>query len=100
MTLRKDALDLVDDERTRQDAKWGPQRHGLTVWMTVLVEECGEVSERILALRNAEDPSKRAAIIVGLEEEATQVAAVAVAMLEHIMEEASQDAPFPDEVWQ
>ncbi len=100
MTLLGDALGLVRDERHKQDEKWGPQRHGLPVWLTVLTEECGEVSERILALRSETDPEKRAAIAWQLRQEATQVAAVAVALLEHIMEEASQDEPFPNEVWQ
>ncbi len=100
MGLLNDALGLVCDERKRQDEKWGQQRHGLPVWLTVLTEECGEVSERILALRSEQDAERRAAIAWQLRQEATQVAAVAVAMLEHIMEEASQDAPFPAERWQ
>ena len=100
MTLTSDALDEIRAERRRQDQKWGTQRHGLTVWQTVLTEEVGEVSQLILALRSEKQPQKRANIVNALQHEICQVAAVATAMLEHAIEENSQDDPFPDEQWE
>jgi hypothetical protein len=46
-------LEDIDDERRRQDAKWGEQNHDLTVWLTVLAEEVGEAGD---ALPGAADP--------------------------------------------
>lgn len=46
-------LEDIDDERRRQDAKWGEQNHDLTVWLTVLAEEVGETGE---ALPGVADP--------------------------------------------
>lgn len=36
------------DERGRQDAKWGIQKHPLEKWLAILVEEVGEVAKAIL----------------------------------------------------
>ncbi len=65
-------LQRIQDERDRQDIKWGAQRHlAQETWLTILVEEVGEVAESILE----GDP-------VGYSKELVQVAAVAVAALE------------------
>lgn len=58
-------------ERTRQDEKWGQQDHDEDRWLTILVEEVGEVAKAI----QDDDP-------INYLEELTQVAAVAVAALE------------------
>lgn len=39
-------LKEVDDERVRQDDKWGEQSHPLDTWLTVLAEEVGELARR------------------------------------------------------
>jgi len=79
---RDQALAAISAERDRQQAKWAGQ-HGwgsgdcsgdgvaLTVKLTVLAEEFGEVARAVLE----RDP-------VALEAELVQVAAVACAMLE------------------
>ncbi len=65
-------LQAIRDERDRQDAKWGSQRMlPQATWLTILVEEVGEVAESILE----EDHENYA-------KELVQVAAVAVAALE------------------
>ncbi len=65
-------LQAIQDERDRQDAKWGSQRDlAQETWLTILVEEVGEVAESILE----GDPE-------GYAKELIQVAAVAVAALE------------------
>ena len=72
-------LDVLE-ERQRQDEKWGAQRHGGNLWLTILVEEVGEVSR---ALLEDSGPSL-------LRHELVQVAAVCRAWVEHI-EEALED---------
>jgi NTP pyrophosphatase (non-canonical NTP hydrolase) len=63
-------------ERGRQDAKWGEQNHHPFLWLTVLMEEVGELAEAAL---HGEFGGPAAS---GLRSEAIQVAAVAVAMVE------------------
>lgn len=67
----------VAAERARQDAKWGVQRHDPARWHLILSEEVGEVAEAILKGGPVE-----------AFEELVQVAAVAVAWLEHMIEES------------
>ena len=43
----KDILQLIKDERARQDAKWGPQHHDDGTWLLILIEEVGERIEGI-----------------------------------------------------
>ncbi len=64
-------LQAIKDERDRQDVKWGVQRHGASMWMTILMEEVGEAAKSSLE-----------GDTVGYAEELVQVAAVAVAALE------------------
>jgi hypothetical protein len=81
---REQALAAISAERDRQQAKWAGKHdwgHGdcsgdgmaLTVKLTVLAEEFGEVARAILE----RDPE-------GLLREATQVGAVACAILESL----------------
>lgn len=71
---------LVQNERDRQDAKWGNQRHDFRIWATILSEENGEVSKAALEyyFENAG--------IEEMEEELIQCAAVCKAIWEHIQE--------------
>lgn len=66
-----DPLQLIMEERARQDEKWGEQNHGQLYWLGILVEEVGELAK---------------ALIEGKDDEAgkelTQVAAVAVQWME------------------
>jgi hypothetical protein len=84
-------LEDIDDERRRQDAKWGEQNHDLTVWMTVLGEEFGETCHASLHYRaaagraeNVEGDTDPAAWLEKVRKEAIQTAAVAVAIVEFI----------------
>jgi NTP pyrophosphatase (non-canonical NTP hydrolase) len=63
-------------ERIRQDEKWGEQNHDPFTWLTILMEEVGELSQAALHTRYG---GKAAA---GLREEAVQVAAVALSFIE------------------
>jgi NTP pyrophosphatase (non-canonical NTP hydrolase) len=75
------------EERARQEDKWGVQRHSWPIWIAVLTEEIGEVSEAALHLhfggvKTLED----------LRVELVQSIAVAVAIVEHIDELTAAEA--------
>lgn len=63
-------------ERGRQDAKWGEQNHHPIDYLAILVEEVGELAQAALKARFEGDDSDR------IREEAVQVAAVALAIVE------------------
>ena len=78
--MNENVLQAIQDERDRQDAKWGSQRHlPPETWLTILVEEVGEVAESILE----HDPNNYVLELV-------QVAAVAVAALESHREQVEE----------
>lgn len=66
-------FELINLERDKQDAKWGPLPRHLSdvVWLTVLVEEVGECAQAMLK-RDWDN----------LKLEIIQVATVAIAWLE------------------
>lgn len=41
----KKFIDMVQQERKRQDAKWGKQTHSLLHWLAILTEEHGEFAK-------------------------------------------------------
>lgn len=69
------------DERERQKEKWGMQRHDWGWWAAILGEEYGEACQEMLRnhFGNKDNLSE-------LREELIQVAAVAVAIVEHVDE--------------
>lgn len=78
------AMNLVIQERDRQDAKWGPQGHAPERYLTILTEEVGEVAQAILhdIYGGKAKGTYKTEII--------QVAAVALAMIELL--ERQEDA--------
>lgn len=66
-------LDKIARERHRQDLKWGEQNHTDERWLTILVEEVGELAKEIYEGNKAD-----------LTDELVQVAAVAIVWLEAI----------------
>jgi len=64
-------LNAIAVERTRQDTKWGEQNHDPHKWVTILMEEVGEVARAVLD-EKPKDYTK----------ELVQVAAVCVVALE------------------
>jgi hypothetical protein len=116
MTMSEHVRGIYRDiatERQRQQDKWGTQRHdtipaaAFPVWVVILSEEVGELSERVLqyrqyqinsveSIRNPSDLTQALDTINRREsrlalqrmrDEAIQCAAVAVSMIEHIDEE-------------
>lgn len=73
-------LDLVAEERKRQDKKWGEQNHHPMEWLAILGEEVGEANKA--ALEAHFDGYERTGNLSDYREELIQVAAVAVAMVE------------------
>ena len=75
---RQEALQLINQERDRQDAKWGEQNHNLSDWLVILGEEYGEACEASLEVKFGKGN------IADFRSEIVQVAAVAVAILEYL----------------
>lgn len=72
-------------ERQRQDEKWGVQNHEPEWWLTILMEEVGELAQAILEThfdKNPEHLTKGG--IMNIRKEAVQCAAVAMALIECI----------------
>ncbi|TXH19720.1 MAG: hypothetical protein E6R03_00125 [Hyphomicrobiaceae bacterium] len=74
------AVELIQDERRRQDDKWGTQANAISVWLTVLMEEVGELSEAALHAQFGGPAANNVRM------EATQVAAVAQALLQAVLD--------------
>ena len=89
----EDILKEVAEERDYQVELWGVQRHDFPVWMTVLGEEFGEACQALLEARRIPERSDaHKAALIPLRKELIQVAAVAVAAVEHLDEEIHRDA--------
>ena len=110
MNCQNILVDIVE-ERQRQREKWGTQRHDFSVWHVVLAEEAGELAQEILNFRRynalvqqAEEKApdaligaldsinrgERHAALKRMRVESVQCAAVAVTMIEHIVEELAR----------
>ena len=72
------ALSDILEERARQDAKWGEQNHDPFTYLTILMEEIGELSQAALHNRFGGKHGEFSHV----REEAVQTAAVAVAIVE------------------
>lgn len=82
MTKKKyeELVEEIITERIRQDQAWGAQEHTLPEWLTILVEEVGELAAAILGVRFGNDDH----IELDWRKEAISVAAVVVSMLEQV----------------
>lgn len=77
----------VELERARQDNKWGEQNHSPLVWLPILLEEVGEVSEALNEWsfgKDQEEARKQ------YRTELIEVAAVAVAAVEALDRHGSE----------
>jgi hypothetical protein len=102
------ALELVLEERRRQDELHGPahlRRIPSGTWLAVLLEETGEAARALLesggpmvGSRGSFDVARRGAGVEGFDlvAELVQVAAVAVAWLEAIGAEAAERCSWPE----
>ncbi len=74
-------LSEVFAERKAQDARFGEQNHDPAVYLSILVEEVGEVAQDINDATHGDEDSPRVCLLAA-RAELVQVAAVAVAMIE------------------
>lgn len=77
-TQKAAALTSIICERQRQDEKWGEQNHDPFTYIAVLIEEVGEFAQAALHHRFGGREA------FGMRQEAVQVAAVALAIIECI----------------
>lgn len=82
-SLRVGILLDIDDERNRQNHKWGKQRHDNGKWLQILVEEVGEVAQAM----QKENGWGKDTDASDLYTELIHVAAVAVSIAEQVKEE-------------
>lgn len=75
------AWEAILAERTRQDEQWGVQNHHPAYWLAILGKQVGQFGSAIL---NREWWHDREGATVILRNEAVQVAAVALAIIECI----------------
>jgi NTP pyrophosphatase (non-canonical NTP hydrolase) len=87
MELKTRVLIDIDDERTRQDTKWGIQRHDYGTWLQILIEEVGEVAQ---AMQKAKGWGKESDAS-DLYTELIHVSAVSAAIAEQVREEQQRD---------
>lgn len=73
--VRQQIYALIEQERARQNEKWGEQNHQPPLWVAILGEEFGEVCENSSTVNPDWSDYKK---------ELIQVAAVAVQMIECI----------------
>lgn len=73
----------VFEERQRQNAKWGIQRHDMGEWMKILMEEVGEACQAM----QKDTKQYKVTDASNLKKELIQVSAVALAMAEQAEEE-------------
>lgn len=88
------AIAMIVAERRRQDDKFGKQDHDPSWWMVIMGEEFGETCQAVCEYRWAEahpDHAGRQDRIAHAVEEASQVAAVGVAMIQSIIRDEWRD---------
>lgn len=69
-------IEEIKAERERHEIKWGQQNHDGPLYLTILMEEVGEVAHAILEARFGSNKPEE------IRKELIQVAAVAIAMIE------------------
>jgi NTP pyrophosphatase (non-canonical NTP hydrolase) len=74
--VQQHAVEDVLAERRRQEEKWGEQNHDPFTYLTILVEEVGELAQAALHAKFGGHAATK------LREEAIHVAAVALAIVE------------------
>jgi len=80
--IARDAIYDVVEERRRQDELWGEQNHEPIIWLGILMEEVGELSQQIIESQHFKNRLKEDFNFTSMREEAVQVAAVALAIVQ------------------
>lgn len=90
------ALVLVVAERAKQDAKWGRTRHLWADWHSILSKQVGDAARAGNEIRWGSHRHDPGVTITDLRDELVQVAAVAVATIEHLGEVLQHIRQRPD----
>jgi len=93
-SLIRDAIDIqINQERLRQDEKWGVQNHDPFTYLAILGEEVGESNQAALEAHTWEVGQKgnKWKSLEHYREELIQVAAVAKAMIECVDRNVNSD---------
>jgi NTP pyrophosphatase (non-canonical NTP hydrolase) len=80
--VMKSAIADLMSERARQDSLWGQQDHEAIVWLGILTEEVGELAQQIIESTIFNHRQVEEYNFESMREEAVQVAAVALALVE------------------
>lgn len=83
---RTQVINDIHQERSRQDYKWGEQVHDYPTWLTILVEEVGEVAQAM----QSDKGWGKSTDADNLYKELIQVAAVATAIAEQVMHDETK----------
>lgn len=88
---RHEALQRVNQERDRQDTKWGEENHAPQFWTGILGEEYGEYCQAVneTVFYNGAEERKKGGY-ENMMKELTHVAAVAVGAMEALMRERAR----------
>ena len=78
--VQEKIINMVLEERKRQDAKWGEQNHSAYVWSSIIGEEYGEICQAINEFGFNPTPETEGQIYI----EAIQTMASCMAMIECI----------------
>lgn len=81
MDAQAAAFRRIEVERDRQDDEFGVQVHDPAYWFAILGKQMGQLGEAVVRLKWASEPDAAKGILM---HETTQVAAVAVALMEAI----------------
>lgn len=92
----KTVIERVQDERKRQDQKWGEQNHNAVEWVSILTEEVGEAAKEAVdfhfanntAANEPADYDAQYQRVERLKMELIQAAAVAIQAVESIERQA------------
>jgi len=86
------ALELVRQERENQNEKWGDQSDvDLFEWVSILAEEVGELAQEVNDVHLCRHVHVKRGGYKRVQEEAVQVAAVAIEIVEKMLRQADED---------
>ena len=80
-SYRQQGIDRIEEERNRQNEKWGVQNHDMMTWLAILHEETGELAQACLHNKFG-GPAEG-----DIMKEAVQVAAVGLQIVEFLLEQ-------------
>ena len=87
MRYQEEVIQLVFDERERQDEEWGEQNHDPILWTAILIEEVGEFAKAAIHKKFGGPDADNVLA------EAVQCAAVSLAIIECLLRNKPRNLP-------